>query len=173
MKRYGLFTAGLVILILVLMESWAAAAEKTGFVDIRQVMLSSDSGKKVIEDFKKTREKLQKEDNDLKKLKEELDKQRPLLKEDVAKEKELSFQKKVRDFQIEIKDSDEEFKAKEQELYKKLFPDILKIVQTIGEKEKYNMIVDVGTIPLAYYAKENDLTKRVIEEFNKTNKSKK
>ncbi|MDP1991262.1 MAG: hypothetical protein Q8K00_09570, partial [Syntrophales bacterium] len=65
MKRQGLFISGLVILSLVLMGSWAAAAEKTGFVDIRQVMLSSDSGKKVIEDFKKTREKLQKEDNDL------------------------------------------------------------------------------------------------------------
>jgi hypothetical protein len=28
-------------------------------------------------------------------------------------------------------------------------------------------------IPLAYHAKENDLTKRVIEEFNKTYKPKK
>jgi outer membrane protein len=173
MKRYGLFTTGLVILILVLMGSWAAAAEKTGFVDVREVMLSSSSGKKVVEDFRKTREKLQKEDNELKKLKEDLDKQRPLLKEDVVKEKELSFQKKVRDFQIEVKDSEDEFKAKEQELYKKLIPDILKMVQAIGEKEKYGMIIDVSAIPLAYYAKENDLTKRVIEEFSKTYKSKK
>jgi len=173
MKRQGLFITGLVILILVLMGSWAAAAEKTGFVDIREVMLSSSSGKKVIEDFKKTREKLQKEDNELKKLKEDLDKQRPLLKEDVAKEKELSFQKKVRDFQIDVKDSEEEFKVKEQELFKKLIPDILKMVQAIGEKEKYSMIIDVSAIPLAYYAKENDLTKRVVEEFNKTYKPKK
>jgi outer membrane protein len=173
MKKQGLFITGLVILILVLMGSWAAAAEKTGFVDIRQVMLSSDSGKKVIEDFKKTREKLQKEDNDLKKLKEDLDKQRPLLKEDVAKEKEVSFQKKVRDFQIDVKDSEEEFKVKEQELYKKLIPDILKLVQAIGEKEKYSMIIDVSAVPLAYYAKESDITKRVVEEFNKTNKTKK
>ena len=35
------------------------------------------------------------------------------------------------------------------------------------------MIIDVSAIPLAYYAKENDLTKRVIEEFNRTYKSKK
>lgn len=173
MKRYGLFITGLVILILVLMGSWAAAAEKTGFVDIREVMLSSSSGKKVVEDFRKTREKLQREDNELKKLKEDLDKQRPLLKEDVVKEKELSFQKKVRDFQIEVKDSEDEFKAREQELFKKLVPDILKLVQAIGEKEKYGMIVDVSAIPLAYYAKENDLTKRVIEEFSRTSKSKK
>jgi len=173
MKRYSLFITGLVILMLVLMGSWAAAAEKAGFVDIWEVMLSSSSGKKLVEDSKKIREKLQREDNALKKLKEELDKQRPLLKEDVVKEKELSFQKKVRDFQIEVKDSENEFKRKQQELSKKLIPDILKMVQAIGEKEKYSMIIDVSTIPLAYYAKENDLTKRVIEEFSKTSKSKK
>ena len=172
MKRQGLFITGLVILILVLMGSWAAAAEKTGFVHIGEVILSTSSGKQLLEASRKTREKLKREDNELKKLKDDLDKQRPLLKADVVKEKELAFQKKVRDFQIEVKDSEDEFKAKEQELYKKLIPDILKLVQAIGEKEKYGMIIDVSTIPLAYYAKENDLTKRVIEEFSKTSKSK-
>lgn len=173
MKKYGWLITGLVIPMLVLMGSLAAAAEKTGFVDIREVMLSSGSGKKVMEEFKKTREKLQREDNELKKLKDDLDKQRPLLKEDVVKERELAFQKKVRDFQIEVKDSEDEFKAKEQEMYKKLIPDILKLVQAIGEREKYGMIIDVSAIPLAYFAKENDLTKRVIEEFGKTAKPKK
>jgi outer membrane protein len=173
MKRYGLFITGLAILILVLMGSGATAAEKTGFVDIREVMLSSTPGKKVTEEFKKTREKLQREDNELKKLKDDLEKQRPLLKEDVIKEKEVAFQKKVRDFQIEVKDSEDEFKAKEQELQKKVIPDIMKIIQAIGEKEKYGMIVDVSIFPLAYYAKENDITKRVIEELSKASKSKK
>jgi outer membrane protein len=155
-------------MILVLMGSGATAAEKTGFVDIGEVMISSSAGKKVMEDFKKTKEKLQKEDNDLKKIKDDIEKQRPLLKEDVIKEKELAFQKKVRDFQIEVKDSEDEFKAKEQELYKKLLPDIRKLVQAIGEKEKLTMIIDISQIPLVYYAKENDLTKRVIEEFSKS-----
>ncbi len=46
-----------------------------------------------------------------------------------------------------VKDSKEEFQAKEQELSKKLIPDILKIVQAIGEKEKYSMIIDVSADP--------------------------
>jgi outer membrane protein len=173
MKRYGLFITGLVVLILVLGGSGAVAAEKTGFVDVKEVLLTSSAGKKVAEEFKKTREKLQKEDNDLKKLKDDLDKQRPLLKEEVIKEREVAFQKKVRDFQIEVKDSEEEFKAKEQDLYKRVMPDIMKIVQAIGEKEKYSMIIDVSILPLIYHSKENDLTKRVIEEFGRATKSKK
>jgi outer membrane protein len=168
---------GMVIMALVLSGSLAAAAEKTGFVDIREVMLSSSAGKKAADDFKKTYEKekaaIQERETELKKLKDELEKQRPLLKEEAMKDKELAYQKKFRDYQLLVKDSNEELQAKDQELSKKMIPEILKLVQTIGEKEKFSMIVDISAIPIAYYSKENDLTKRVIEEFNKTYKPKK
>jgi outer membrane protein len=177
MKRYAVFVTGLVIIALALTGSLAAAADKTGFVDIRDVMLSSSAGKKASEDFKKTFEKekaaIQEKETELKKLKDDLEKQKPLLKEEAMKEKELAYQKKFRDYQILVKDSNEELQAKDQELSKKMIPEILKLVQTIGEKEKYSMIIDISQIPLAYYSKENDLTKRVIEEFNKTYKPKK
>jgi len=177
MKRYGWIFTGILIPALVFAASPAAAAEKTGFVDIREIMLTSGAGKKAAEDFKKAFEKdkvaIQEKEAELKKLKDELEKQRPLLKEEVMKEKETAYQKKFRDYQIMVKDSNEELQAKDQDLSKKIIPEILKIVQAIGEKEKYSMIVDVSTIPLAYYAKENDITKRVVDEFNKTYKPKK
>lgn len=177
MKRFGWIIAGLTMLALAGAVSPAAAAEKTGFVDIREVMITSNAGKKAAEDFRKTYEKekavIVEKENELKKLREELDKQRPLLKEEVIKDKDLALQKKYRDYQLLVKDSEEELRAKDQELSKKMLPDILKLVQTIGEKEKFTMIIDMGQIPLAYYAKENDLTKRVIDEFNKTYKPKK
>jgi len=177
MKRYGWIIVGMAILTLVFSESRAAAAEKTGFVDIREVMITSNAGKRAAEDFRKTYEKekavIVERENELKKLKDELEKQRPLLKEEVIKEKDSTLQKKYRDYQLLVKDSEEELRAKDQELSKKLLPEIMKLVQAIGEKEKYTMIIDMGQIPLAYYAKENDLTKRVIEEFNRTYKPKK
>jgi outer membrane protein len=177
MKRYELIVAGILILALVFAASPTAAAEKTGFVDIREIMLTSSAGKKAAEDFKKAFEKekasIQEKEAELKNLKDELEKQRPLLKEEVMKEKETAYQKKFRDYQLLVKDSNEELQAKDQDLSKKMLPEILKIVQAIGEKEKYIMIVDVSAIPLAYYAKENSLTKRVVEEFNKTYKPKK
>jgi outer membrane protein len=177
MKKYSLFVAGAVILALVITGSWAVAAEKTGFVDIREVMLTSNAGKKAAEDFKKAFEKekatIQEKEAELKKLKDELEKQRPLLKEEALKDKETVFQKKMRDDQLLIKDTNEELQVRDQDLSKKIVPEILKLVHAIGEKEKYSMIIDVSTVPLAYYTKENDLTKRVIEEFNKTYKPKK
>ena len=177
MKRYTLFVMGLVAVSLTLTGSLAAAADKTGFVDIREVMLSSSAGKKAAEDFKKTFEKektaIQEKENELKKLKDDLEKQKPLLKEEAMKEKELAYQKKFRDYQLLVKDSNEELQAKDQELSKKMIPEILKLVQSIGDKEKYSMIIDVSAIPLAYYSKDNDLTKRVIDEFNKSYKPRK
>ena len=177
MKRYALFVTGLAIVALAVAGSPAAAADKTGFVDVREVMLSSSAGKKAAEDFKKTYEKekatIQEKETELKKIKDDLEKQKPLLKEEAMKEKELAYQKKFRDYQLLVKDSNEELQAKDQELSKKMIPEILKLVQQIGDKEKYSMIIDTSAIPLAYYSKENDLTKRVIEEFNKGYKPKK
>lgn len=176
MKRFVWIVAVVLTLALAFAAS-PAAAEKIGFVNVQEVMVTSTVGKKEAEDLKKGIEKtkatLQEREAELKKLKEELDKQRPLLKEEAMKEKELAYQKKLRDYQILVKDSNEELQAKEQDLQKKMIPEILKLVQAIGEKEKYNMIVDYSLIPIAYFAKENDLTKRVVDEFNKTYKPKK
>ncbi len=177
MKRLGWIVATVLTLSLAFAASPAAAAEKIGFVNIQEVMVTSTFGKKEGEDLRKNIEKtkalLQEKETELKKLKDELEKQRPLLKEEIMKEREIAFQKKLRDYQNLVKDSNEELQVKDQELAKKMIPEILKLVQAIGEKEKFSMIIDVGQIPLAYHTRENDLTKRVIDEFNKTYKPKK
>jgi outer membrane protein len=177
MKKSGWILAGIMILALVFTGTPVAAAEKTGFVDIREVMFTSAAGKKEAEEIKKavdkTKATIKERESELTKLKDELEKQRPLLKEEALKDKELAYQKKFRDYQLLVKDSNEEFQAKEQEILKKMIPEILKVVQAIGEKEKFVMILDTSQIPIAYHSKENELTKRVVEEFNKSYKPKK
>jgi outer membrane protein len=42
----------------------------------------------------------------------------------------------------------------------------MKVVRKIAEKEKYTLVIDVASMPLPYYAKENDFSKKVIEEVN-------
>jgi outer membrane protein len=175
-KSSLLIPMAFIVLSIILSGVSASAADKTGFIDIREVMLKSESGKKAAEEFGKLYEKdksqIQAKEADLKKLKEDLDKQRTVLTETAMKEKEAAYQKKFRDYQLLVKDANEELQARDQELSKKLLPEILKVVHNIGITEKYTVIIDIGTIPLAYFAKENDLTKRVIEEFNKTYKPK-
>ncbi len=177
MKKSGLLISMVfVILSFFLCGTCAIAAEKIGFIDMREIMVKSDVGKKAAEDFGKLYEKdkamIQQREGEMKKLKEDLEKQRSVLKESAMKEKEAAYQKKFRDYQLLVKDANEELQTRDQELSKKLVPDILKVVNMIGDKEKYTLIIDIGTIPVAYFAKESNLTNRVIEEFNKTYKSK-
>ena len=67
-----------------------------------------------------------------------------------------------------VKDANEELKRRDLELSQKLFPEIVKIVRTIAEKEKYTLVIDTASMPVPYYTKENDFTKKVIEEYNKS-----
>jgi outer membrane protein len=172
MKKYNCLISGAVVLLaFLLIASSAPAAEKTGFVSIGEVVAKSEAGKKAEEQFKKLVEKdraaIQEKEKELQKLKDELEKQRPLLREDVLKTREADYQKKFRDYQLQVKDANEELQSKQQEIMKNLIPEIMKIVTAIGQKEKYTMIVDLSIIPMAYHASENELTQRVIEEFNK------
>ena len=172
MKRTSLVAVSVIVMAMVLAVSWAEAADKTGFVDVKKVLLTSNAGKRAAEDYKiafeKTKQMIQGRESELKKLHDEIEKERPMLKEDVIKEREFAYQKKFRDYELLVKDSDEELQKKDQELSSKLVPEIMKVVQSIGDKEKYTMIIDLNVIPIAYRAEENDLTMRVIDEFNRT-----
>jgi outer membrane protein len=176
MKKSGLLMSTIfIILSLFLCGTCAFAAERIGFIDMREIMIKSDAGKKASEDFGKLYEKdkssIQAKEAELKKLKDELEKQRTVLTESAMKEKEMAYQKKFRDYQLMVKDSNEELQRRDQELSKKLVPDILKVIKVIGDKDKYALIIDLGSTPVPYAAKENNLTEKVIEEFNKTFKS--
>jgi len=164
----------IVVLSVLLYGSYAIAAEKTGFIDIRAIMLKSSAGKKATDEISKIYEKnktmIQEKEAELKKLKDELEKQRTILKEEALKEKEAAYQKKFRDYQLVVKDANEELQARDQELSKKLIPSIIKVVNTIGEREKYTLIIDIGTPTVVFHAKGNDMTNKVIEEFDKTYK---
>jgi outer membrane protein len=178
MKRNGLVILTLMMILAVfLYGSYASAAEKTGFIDMRRIMLNSDAGKKATAELSKLYEKdkgqIQTKEAELKKLKDDLDKQRAVLTESAMKEKEAAYQKKFRDYQLLVKDANEEMQARDQELSKKMVPEIIKVLTAIGDKEKYTMIVDLSSFPLPYHAKENELTDRVIQELNKTYKPKK
>ena len=58
MKKSGLLISMVfVILSLFLCGTCAFAAEKIGFIDMREIMVKSDAGKKAAEDFSKLYEK--------------------------------------------------------------------------------------------------------------------
>jgi outer membrane protein len=172
MKKNISLIAGFILMSFVLISiNGYAADSKIGFINLREIMQNSDAGKKAAEDFKKFYEKDTKEikatEEELKRIKDEMEKQGPILTQSARSEKETTYQKKLRDYQLQVNDTNEELKKRDQEMTQKLMPGIMKIVHSIAEKERYTLVIDVATMPIPYYAKQNDISKKVIEDVNK------
>jgi outer membrane protein len=86
--------------------------------------------------------------------------------ESARKEKDTTYQRKLRDYQLLVEDSNKELKLQDEEITRKLIPQIMKVVRKVAEKEKYTLVIDVASALMPYYAKENDISKKVIEEVN-------
>lgn len=161
-----------VIALLVFVWSTSSMAEdKIGFINMKEILRNSNAGQKAIKNLKKLSEKSEKQiksaEKDLVDMKEKLEEESSGMTASQRDEKAKIYYRKLRDFELKIGDADEELKRQDQETTQKMLPDILKAVQTVAEKEKYTMILDVATQDYTYYDKEHDISRKVIEEFNK------
>jgi len=172
MKRNIYLIAGFTLLLFVMSNS-AFAADKIGFVNIPEIIKDSNAGKKAAAEFKSMAEKkaapVKSLENELRKMKEDLDKQGSMMADSARRDKEAAFQKKQRDYQLMGQDLNDELQKRDQEIFQKMMPGISKAIRIIAEKEKCVAIFLIGipAAPVAYYSKENDITSKVIDEFNK------
>jgi len=170
MKK-SIYLIAVITLLVFVWSSSSLAEDKIGFVNLQEIMQSSNDGKKVTEDLKNlsknASQKIKSSEEDLTKMKAELEKQSSSMTQSSRSEKESAYNKKMRDYQLLVNDTNEELNKRDKEATQKLIPGIIKIVRSIAEKEKYTLIMDVAHQPFPYYDKRNDLTKRVIEEYNK------
>jgi len=167
----------LIIVSFILTAVCSAEAGKIGFINIKNIIAISDAGKTATLDLKKFVEmkkiEIQEKEGILEKMKPELEKQRAVLTESAYKEKELVYQKAFRDYKRFIEDANEEMRSREQKLSQKLIPEVFKIANSIGEKEEYTCIMDVSTNGLIFHSKANNITTKVIEQYNREYNSKK
>ncbi len=163
------------ILAVLLLTPSFAMAQRIGFVDIKEIIFQSDAGKKATAEFKKSFEKkrdmIQSKEAELKRNKEKLEQQRSagILKDSALREMEHDYQAKFRDYQRLVADSNDELSKKDQELSTRLVPEIYKIIERIGDKEGFSLILDVNNPVVVYHAKStNNLTSKVLTEFNRS-----
>ncbi|HOE79766.1 MAG TPA: OmpH family outer membrane protein [Smithellaceae bacterium] len=176
MRKTIYLFAGLMLFVF----GWAGAsfgADKIGFFNMHQVIQGSNAGKKAADEFKAFYDKKQAAikamETEITKMKEELEKQGAVMTPAARSDKELAYQRKMRDYQILVDDTNKEYQRRDQEYSAKMMPEILKVVRTIGEKEKYSLIIDYSSVPLPYHDKSADITNKIIEEYNKSAAGKK
>jgi outer membrane protein len=158
---------------LLLSSPLAYAAEvKIAYINIKRVFNESKRGMKEKEIFtakvKALKNDVEKKREAIEALKESLEKKASMLSEQARREQEKEYQQKVREYEWLVKDSNEELRKMEQEMLDKLMKSLQKVVENIGAKENYTLILEENASSILYALKEMDITDQVIKAFDAT-----
>ncbi len=163
----------LVILTIGCLAAATAAAEefKVGLVDLDQAINSTDQGKAAREELSRKQRDAEGQLKPLvdkgKALQEELKSKRFVLSADALRQKELDMV----EIQVQLRNKQQElegqFKVDYERLVGPLRTKLLGIVEDIGKKQGFSMILERGTRGMLYAREALDITDLVIQEFNK------
>ena len=96
---------------------------------------------------------------------EDLNKKSMVLSPKLKKKKEEALIKKKKDFERHVQDKNEEFAKSEKAITDKILKKMIKIVENLGESNKFTMILEkVGL----YFDQSVDLTALATRTYNKT-----
>ncbi len=153
------------------MTAWAAAS-KFGYFDLQTVLEQSKGGKQAKEDFRKEKEKIKSDMDDkakaFKGAKEEFDKKKTVLDESAKTKKTKELHEMQQEGEKFILESNTKLNKLSNELVAPIIDKILEIVRKIGKDDKYDYIFEVGKGGIVYANDKDDLTKKVIEELDKS-----
>jgi len=172
MQRFTLVVPFLALMLALAMPVVPAAGAdfKVGIVDLQRALNESSSGRKAKDQFKgefdKMQDGLKKEKDALDRLKEDLDKKSVVLSEDQRKAKMDDFERRRRDLRRKLEDSDAELRKKDQELTGSILKDLAVVIQEIGEREGYTVILENSSSSVLYGSKSIDITDSVIKAFD-------
>lgn len=162
---FALLVAGALLVTPVLAEDL-----KIGFVDLQKALNLSAAGKVAKEKIKAKVEsydgEVQMRQQELQKLKDDLEKQAMLLSEDARNAKERDYQQKLKEYQRFTKDIQEELQQTDADLTRKILEDVLKVVQEVGKKQGYTLILEKTESSLVYADSRIDMTDAVIQAFD-------
>jgi outer membrane protein len=151
----------------------AAQSVKVGVVDLQKFQKNSKAFQRaslsVKKKFDDMQQKLNDERNAVSKLEEELKKQSMMLSLDAQEDKKRELEKKQRQFKFMYDEYSQEMKETEMEAIKKVMKELEKVVEDMGKKEGYTIILERRTLGLLYFNPTVDLTDRVTEAYDKQN----
>lgn len=162
------------ISILFYLHSYALGAEtfKIGVVDIQAFQKKSVAVRKAKAQLKTKfdamQKKLEKEKDNLRKFEEDFRKQSMMLSLDAKEGKKRELEKKRRFYKYLYEDFSQDMKGEEVEVTKRIGKQLEKVVEKIGEKGKYTVILEKRTLGLVYYDDAIDITDQVVETYDRS-----
>lgn len=158
-------------LLLSLVAGDAAAADlKVGYVDMARAFGELEDSKaaraRLKKDFDKKQKQLDDRQKKLASMKDDYDKRQAMMKEDVKRQKQAEMQKEFMELQQTYAQLQQELGKEEQQIVQQISVKMKRVVERVGDREGFDIILDVGDTVL-YYKKHQDITDQVIREYNR------
>jgi len=174
MKYFFPSIVGIILILAIQCDSLGAEYGKTAVVDIQQFQKNSQAFQKTRQELKKKFDALQKKLDDEKsklfKLEEDFKKQSMMLSLDAQEDKKRALEKQRRYYKYLYEDLAQEMKDSEIEATKRVGKELEKVVDAIGKKEGYILILEKRTVGLIYYDDSIDITTQVTQAYDKMKK---
>jgi outer membrane protein len=168
-----------VIVLAILLVPYASIAQSMNIacVDLKRVVVESDQGKQIQKTLTDEAERLKKnldsKQDELQKLKDAIEKQSATITPEARTDKEKQYQAKLKDYQRLAGDYQSELQQKDAEYMDKILKELEGIIKTLGEKEKYAVILEKSQAGILFSTPSIDVTDKVIAAFNEASKMKK
>lgn len=163
---------GLAVSILFLLSvgslAFGADVAKIGIIDLQKILESSVAGKSIQNELKLQKDKME---SDLKQkgaeietIGKRLEREAMVMSKDMREEKEREQRIKINDFKSLQKKYRTELQKLEAQLMNELQDDLKGLVENIGKKEGYLMIIN--KLGVLYAPTSIDITDKVIQQLN-------
>jgi len=162
-------------LLLYIQPSQLSAAElKIGYVDLGKALNDSKRGKEAKAELEALVKQKQSQIDELEKKinnqRAEFEKQAGALSEQARQEKQAQIEKAIQDYQKLVQEAQSEVEKKRRDLTAGIIKELKDIIEEIGRKEGYAIILE-SSEGLILYSKEGlDLTNRVIKIYDERRK---
>lgn len=163
-------TGILVSLLSGIAPSLAAEVPKIGVVNFQRVLEASSAGKasqaEISTQGKKMEGDLKGRQSELQELQKKLERERLVMSKEMRDEKERDFRIRVNDFKTLEKKYKQELAELNKKLVKRMQDDVFDLVEELGKKEGYQLIVEKLEGGVIYSPQANDITDKLIQMYN-------
>ena len=151
-------------------SSFGADVAKICVVDFQRIFETSNPGKlaqsEINEHGKKMEADLKERGAAIDEIKKKLEREALVMSKEMRQEREREIRIKINDFKTLQKRYMTNFKMQEQRLVGRIQQDIFAIVEEIGKKEGYLLILERREGGVLYFPKTNDITDKLIQMYN-------
>lgn len=162
------FVAAIISLCFIIVPSYGADVAKIGVVNFQRIFDASNAGKQASAEINKQGKKMEaglsQKGQEIEEIRKKLEREALVMSKEIREEKEREFRIKVNDIKILKKKYEKNLREVQKRLIKRIRKEVLDIVQEIGKKEGYLLVIE--NIGVLYSPNTLDITDKIIEKYN-------